>query len=133
MILTAMGTGAVDYVVKGLPSEELYKHIRYAYNQKPLMEKKIQDLILHEYKRLQQSERSLLFFVKHLSDLTKTERELISSLLQGKKVKELAQERNVEIVTIKSQINKLLKKLDVSRTKEITKTIKKLKLEHLFK
>lgn len=132
MILTAMGTGAIDYIVKGIPDEEIFNHIRQAYKGQSLMEGQIQELVLHEYKRLQQSERSLLFFVNNLSELTRTERELITLLLKGKKVKEIASERSVEIVTVKSQINKLLKKLGVSRTKEITKIINKLNLTHLF-
>lgn len=132
MILTAMGTGAVDYIVKDTSDEEICRHIRSAYAGRPLMEEKIQDLVLHEFKRLQQSERSLLFFIHHLSNLTKAERELIRFLLNDRKVKEIAKIRGVEVVTIKSQINGLLKKLEVSRTKEITKTIRKLQLNHLF-
>lgn len=87
---------------------------------------------MQEYKRLQESEKSLLFFVNNLSNLTKTERELIRLLLENNKVKKIAEVRGVEVVTIKSQINTLLKKLGASRTKEITKTIRNLNLTHLF-
>ncbi|CQR47415.1 Transcriptional regulatory protein DegU [Paraliobacillus sp. PM-2] len=132
MILTAMGTGAIDYIVKGSPNETVLKHIRSAYEGKPLMEAKIQALVMQEYKRLQQSEKSFLYFVNRIPNLTRTERELISYLLQKMTVREIAKERGVEIVTIKSQINRLLKKFEVSRTKEIVKQIKELNLTHLF-
>lgn len=132
MILTAMGTGAVDYIVKGIADEEIIHHIRQAYMGQSLLQGKIQELVLHEYKRLQKSEQSLLFFVNHLSELTKAEKELIRLLLNGKKVKEIAAERSVEIVTIKSQINRLLKKLGANRTKEVIKTIRQMNLTHLF-
>lgn len=132
IVLAAMGTGAIDYVVKGLPDEKLFAVIRNAHQGETALEGKVKDIVLKEYKRLQSSEKSLLFFINNLSQLTKAERELIRLLLEGYKVKKIASIRNVEVVTIKSQINTLLKKLGVSRTKEIVKTIKNLNLTHLF-
>lgn len=131
-ILTAMGTGAIDYMVKGIPDEELLNHIRSAYNGHSLLEGKIQQVVMQEYKRLQQSERGLLFFIQNISNLTMTERELIRYLIKGMKIREIAMERSVEVVTIKSQISTLLKKFGVSRTKEVVKTINDLNLSHLF-
>lgn len=132
MILTAMGTGAIDYIVKGVSEKKLIDCIRDAYEGNTILEGRVKELVLREYKRLQQSEKSLLFFVNNLSNLTKTERELIGLLLDDKKVREIAAIRGVEVVTIKSQINRLLKKLGASRTKEITKIVKSLNLTHLF-
>ncbi|SFQ52365.1 two component transcriptional regulator, LuxR family [Psychrobacillus psychrotolerans] len=131
-ILTAMGTGAIDYMVKGIPDEELLNHIRSAYNGHSLLEGKIQQVVMQEYKRLQLSERGLLFFIQNISNLTMTERELIRYLIKGMKIREIAMERSVEVVTIKSQISTLLKKFGVSRTKEIVKKINDLNLSHLF-
>ena len=73
-IITAMGTGAVDYIVKGCPEEELLEHIRNAYGGKPVMESRIQETIMREYSRLQRSEQSLLFFINNVSQLTAAER-----------------------------------------------------------
>lgn len=131
-ILTAMGTGALDYLVKGLEEKEVLEHISNAYHGKPMLDSKIQTIVFKEYQRLQQSEQSLLYFIKNISSLTPAEKELVSHLLEGRKVKEIASLRSVEIVTIKSQINRLLKKFNVKRTKEIVKTIKELELQHLF-
>ncbi|WP_313893227.1 response regulator transcription factor [Psychrobacillus sp.] len=131
-ILTAMGTGAVDYMVKGIAEEEILNHIRSAHKGHPLLEGKIQQIVLQEYTRLQQSERGLLFFIQNISNLTMTERELIGYLVQGMKIREIALERSVEVVTIKSQVSTLLKKFGASRTKEVVKKINDLKLTHLF-
>ena len=38
-IITAMGTGAVDYIVKGCQEQEILRHIRNAYKGKPVMDK----------------------------------------------------------------------------------------------
>lgn len=132
IIITAMGAGAVDYIVKGISEEEVLLHIRAAYDGKTLLDNKVQKVVLKEYTRARRSEQSLLYFVNNLSALTAAERELVKLLLDGKKVSEIAAIRCVELVTVKTQIKGLLRKFKCSRTKEIVKMIHELKLEHLF-
>ena len=131
-IITAMGTGAVDFVVKGCPDDEILQHIRNAYSGKPVMESRIQETIMREYSRLQRSEQSLLFFINNVSQLTAAERELLRLLLEGNKVKDIARIRCVEIITVKTQIKGLLRKFGCSRTKEIVSMIQELNISHLF-
>ncbi|MCW6659389.1 response regulator transcription factor [Aerococcaceae bacterium NML191292] len=131
-VLTAMATGAVDYVVKGESYEEVFRHIRAVMNGRPLMQGVANELILQEYKRLKQSEKGLLYFINNISKLTNTEREIIKLLLQEHRVAEIAKIRSVELVTVKTQITGLLKKFGVSRTLEIVTIIRELNLEHLF-
>ena len=132
MILTSMGAGAVDYIVKGCDDAELFRHIRSAYAGQPLLDGKIQNLLLKEYSRLRTSERSLLFFISTVSQLTTAERELVRLLLEDRKVKEIAAIRCVEVVTVKTQIKSLLHKFGCTRTKEIVNTIRELNVTHLF-
>ena len=132
MIITAMGTGAVDYLVKGEDSEEILSHIRNAFAGRATMNSRIQETIMREYSRLQRSERSLLFFIHNVSQLTAAERELVKLLLEGMKVKEIAQVRCVEMITVKTQIKSLLRKFGCSRTKELVSMIRDLNLSHLF-
>lgn len=132
MIITAMGTGAVDYIVKGGPVDNVIHHIKAAYTGQPIMESRIQATIMNEYKRLQLSERSLLFFVHNVSKLTAAERDLVCLLLEEKKIREIAQIRCVEMITVKTQIKSLLRKFGCSRTREIVNLIRALNLSHLF-
>lgn len=132
IIITAMGTGAVDYLVKGGPASRMIEHIKAAYAGQPVMEPKIQMTIMNEYKRLQLSERSLLFFIHNVARLTAAERDLVCLLLQEKKVREIAQFRCVEVITVKTQIKSLLRKFSCSRTREIVMLIRELNLSHLF-
>ena len=67
-----------------------------------------------------------------ISRLTTTEFDILNLLLQGKRPAEIAKTRQVEITTIKSQINQLLKKFHKKRTKEIVKLVKELNLNDLF-
>ncbi len=132
VILTAMGTGALDYIVKGCEEFEILNHIRSTMSGHPVMENYIREIIVKEYTRLQKSERSLLFFINKISNLTSTERELIKLLLKNYKVKEIAEIRSVEITTIKSQIKGILRKFGCSRSKEVVELIRNLYIEHLF-
>ena len=132
MILTSMGAGAVDYIVKGCPDEELLMHIRSAVAGRPMLDAKIQNMLLKEYSRLRSSEKSLLFFINSVSKLTAAERELVRLLLEDKKIKEIAELRCVELVTVKTQIKSLLRKFGCSRTREIVETIRELNVAHLF-
>lgn len=132
MITSAMGTGAVDYVVKGCEEERLLEHIRRASEGRAELDPKIQNTVMQEYARLRRSERSLIFFINNVAHLTPAEHELVKLLLQDKKVAEIARLRCVEVVTIKTQIKGLLGKFGCSRTKEIVKMIRQMNLEHLF-
>ena len=132
MIVTAMGAGAVDYLVKGCGEEEVLHHIRCAYEGHPVMESRIHETVMQEYARLRKSEQSLLFFINNLSQLTGTERQMIKLLLQGCKTAEIAKIRCVEHSTVKTQIKGLLRKFGCTRTKEIVQMIHDLKIEHLF-
>ncbi|MFU0831485.1 MAG: Stage 0 sporulation A-like protein [Oscillospiraceae bacterium] len=132
MIRDGMGTGAVDYVVKGCDDEHLLRHIRRAHEGCAQLEPKVHNTVMQEYARLQRSERSLLFFINNVAHLTPTERELVRLLLQGKKVAEIARLRCVEVVTVKTQIKSLHNKFGCSRSKEIVQMIRRMHLEHLF-
>ena len=132
MITSAMGTGAVDYVVKGCEEEKLLEHIRRASQGRAELDPRIQNTVMQEYARLRRSERSLIFFINNVAHLTPAEHELVKLLLQDKKVAEIAKLRCVEVVTVKTQIKGLLHKFGCSRTKEIDKMIRQMSLEHLF-
>ena len=132
MIVTAMVSGAVDYVVKSAEYDTILKHIRKAYEGEPILEARIQTKMRDELFRLSRTEKSLLFFINNISKLTPAERELIKLFLKNKKIDEIAKIRCVEVVTVKTQIKSLLKKFGLSRTKEIVKQIRELNIEHLF-
>lgn len=132
IILTAMATGALDYIVKGCSDEILLEHIRKASKGEANLESKVQMVMIEEYQRLRKSEKSLTFFIENLSSLTPTEKELVGYLLMGYKVKEIAKKRNVEVVTVKTQITMLLKKFNCRRTSKIIEMVEDLNLTHLF-
>ncbi len=131
-IVSSMATGAVDYMVKSDNASGIISHIKKAYLDKVEMEAKIQNCMRNEFLRLSKSNSDIIKITKKISSLTHSEREIISLLLKGLKISEIAKIRCVETVTIKTQIGHLLKKFDVNRSKEIIKQINDLNLSELF-
>ena len=133
MINSGMGTGAVDYVIKGCDDQVLLDHIRKAYRGVSVLDSRIQQSIMREYTRLRKSEHSLVFLLNNVTQLTPTEKEIVSLLLEDKKVREIAQLRNVELVTVKTQIKSLLNKFGCHRSREIVDLIRQMNLESFFR
>ncbi len=131
-VLSAMATGAVDYIVKGVPNEELIRHIKGILNQQPELDNKIQQMLLTEFKRLRHAESQLVSVMNKIKRLTTAETEIIQLLLAGESQKQIAEIRHVELVTIKTQITSILRKFDVKKSKQIIKLIKELELQNLF-
>ena len=132
LILQSMEKGAVDYIIKDVSIEVIIGKIRDAYHNKSVLDPKINTRLMKEYSRLRTSERSLLFFIHNVGDLTKTEKILVRYLLDGMTNKEIASVRHVELVTIKTQIKHLLKKFGCSRKKEMVAMINSLGIDKLF-
>ena len=133
MINSGMGTGAVDYVIKGCDDQVLLDHIRKAYRGVSVLDSRIQQSIMREYTRLRKSEHSLVFLLNNVTQLTPTEKEIVALLLEDKKVREIAQLRNVELVTVKTQIKSLLNKFGCHRSREIVDLIRQMNLESFFR
>ena len=132
IIVKAMATGAMDYIVKDGLDVDLISHLDAVIVGKVQLEAKVHSVVMQEYKRLRKNEEGMMYFVKNLSSLTPVEKELISLLLQGMKIREISNYRCVEIVTVKSQIRTLLQKVGCSRTKELCRIIERLNLSQLF-
>ncbi len=132
LIFSALSCGAVDYIIKTEPDEVILEHIRNAYNGTPSLIPQIQNRVYAEFSRLKRSEQSLLYFVNNITSLTPAERDLIHLLLEDKKVSEIAQIRSVEVVTVKTQIQGILRKFQCRRTKDIVNSLRELGLDKLF-
>lgn len=131
-VLAAMATGAIDFIVKGLPEKELIEKIKKIASGKPELDNKIQVMLLAEYKRLRNSEKRIMETMNKIKRLTNAETELVGYLLEGKSQRQISQIRHVELVTIKTQISSILRKFEVKRSREIVILIKELDLQNLF-
>lgn len=132
LIFTAFRLGVIDYLIKNAPPEEILESIRNAYfNQSPLRPE-LATKILGEFKRVKTYETSFLFAVDIVSSLTTTELALLRLLLDGKSRREICGLRHVEMSTVKTQINHILKKFDKKSVEEVTAMISSLNLYDLI-
>lgn len=132
IVLSAMATGAVDYIVKGGSDTELIRHIECILNGKPELDNQIQKMLLTDYKRLRNAESQLLSVMNKIKRLTTAETEIVGLLLLGKSQRQIAEVRHVELVTIKTQISSILRKFEVEKSKQFIKLITDLDLQNLF-
>lgn len=131
-IIKAYEAGVVDYVLKNSSSSVILEAIRAAYNDKSLIRAYAALAIRKELLSLGSYKKSLLVVTKMISNLTTSEIEVLKLLLEGKKNKEIAQCRNVEMSTIKYHISSILKKFECRRTGEVVKIIKELGIESVI-
>lgn len=133
LIIEAMNTGSVDYILKDDLDDGLIEHVENALEEEVNLHSKVQKTLMDEYTRFRLSERSLLFFINNVGKLTPAEFEIVNYLLDGKTNREIAEARTVELATVKSQVRSLLNKFGCTRRKEIVNMIKTLELEYLFR
>lgn len=124
-ILAAYEAGAVDFVKKTASSFEIIRAIRDASN-KESIESKPHRIIVDEFIKLKSERNSMLYVVRLLSKLSMTEVSIIKAVAEGKKYREIAEEKHVEEVTIRSMASKICAKMDIKPLKELVETLKRL-------
>ena len=119
-IARALSAGAAAYVLKGMPSEELFEAI----------------LAVHEGRQYIPPRITQVLDQAGRTDLTRREMDVLRLIVGGHSNKEIAQELNTTEGTIKSYVNGLLGKLGVrDRTQAATAAIRRglVKLEEAEK
>jgi DNA-binding NarL/FixJ family response regulator len=119
-VFSAFETGAVDYVLKTSSVGEIINSIRTAYQGKVQIRPEVAYKIKNEFTRIRRNEETFRKSIQILYQLTPSELAILDLLLKDMKITEIAKERQVELSTIKSQINLILKKFNKKRTKEVT-------------
>ncbi|MHC1748808.1 MAG: response regulator [Cellulosilyticaceae bacterium] len=133
VVFAAFQTGIVDYLIKTASDEEILDAIYSAYNNLSPIRPIIAEKIRSEFQRMKESEQSILFVLKMISELTPSELKVLQLLHENKTRKEIAAIRCVEQDTIKKQINSILKKFNKSNYKEVLKIIRELNIFEMIK
>lgn len=131
-VLAALSSGAADYLAKTSPPAVLFEHLRNVYKGSAQLEPHLQLLMRNEFIRMKRTEESLIYFVHIMATLTQSERDILCLLLQDKKISQIAEIRTVEIVTVKTQIQGILRKFGFNRTKSVVNLLRRLGLDKVF-
>lgn len=128
LIFRSFQAGAIDYQIKS-DFESLPDAIRSAYRSQSPINAAVAERMREEFRRLKQLERE--FEVKKLGDLiTPSELQLLDLIDQGYTQPQIADKLVVSIRTVKNHVNHILKKLNLSGSREAANKAKEMGLFH---
>jgi DNA-binding NarL/FixJ family response regulator len=132
IILSAFEAGAMDYVLKTSSSAKILEAVRAAYNKDSPINPYAASLIRKRMKEFSNFKEGLLYMMNIVSTLTYSEVYVLKLLMKSKKQREIAEIRNVEIVTVKAHVSSILKKFNMERTVDIIKVIKEMGMDNFI-
>jgi DNA-binding NarL/FixJ family response regulator len=132
-IFKAFQAGVVSYLLKTSPDKVIIDTIEDAYAGRTSLQPNIARKLCHEFKRLKDNESSLIYLLNIIVQLTPTEIEILKLLNAGFSQKKIADMRYVELSTVKTHINHILKKFGKKRTSQVLKTIQQVDLFSLLR
>ena len=131
-IFEAYAAGAVEYILKTDNKDEISKSIRRVYANEEFVRPYIAKRLVSGFFEANKMKQSVMYLISIMTSLTNTELEILRSAYEGKSRKEIAQERFVELNTVKYHITNILKKLHYKSLKALVADIKELQLFELF-
>lgn len=125
-IFHAFELGVTNYLLKHMPADVIINSVKDAYFDKPTLHSNIANKITREFKRIKTAEDSLLKNFHIITQLTPTEIEVLELLMKGYNRQEICRMRHVEVSTIKSQINSILKKFEKDSVQQVVALLQEL-------
>lgn len=132
LIFKSYGAGAVDYILKTETDEEIINSIRNVYNNEVFIRSSIAKKMLTEFSKMRKSQASIMYTIAIITNLTNAEFDILKLIYHGVKRKDIADMRNVEIVTINTQVRNILKKLGYRNTNEMITRLKSLGIDKIL-
>jgi len=128
LLFKAYAEGAMDYIIKTSSIVDIISSIRNVYHNKLSLRPEISEKILKEFSRLKKEKNELISTLNLVAKLTNAEYEIIHAVCNGMSYRQIATARFVEEVTVRTQINRIIKKLGVKSMKEAVRAMKKLNI-----
>lgn len=124
LLIEAYLAGAVDYIVKDVPTEEICATLRKVNENENFVSSIIREKTREKLDKNRMLEISMVFFVNKMSKLTNSEWRILELLYQGKKRKEIAKTEVLSEETVKLHIRHILRKLEFTTSKEMVSYLK---------
>ncbi|MGH0053915.1 MAG: LuxR C-terminal-related transcriptional regulator, partial [Sphaerochaetaceae bacterium] len=124
---------AQDYLTKDSSITEVIQSIKDVHNNTLALRPSITKKIQGEFKRLTNEKEHLIETLNIFSKLTTSEFDIILACSKGLKYKQIAKERFVEEVTIRTHVNNILKKFHKKRIKEVIKLMEETDILNIYK
>ena len=111
-LLDAVAAGAVGYLVKSTPVDELRRELRKAANGEPVFSPSLAALVLGEFRRLHKGSGGA-------QALSEREREVLQYVARGHTYKEIGAQLFIAEKTVENHVRNILGKLHLSRKQEL--------------
>ncbi|GMQ64972.1 response regulator transcription factor [Vallitalea maricola] len=132
VIISAYEVGVVDYLLKNNSSSIILESIRAAYNNQSPIRPYAANAIRKTMLSLGTYKNNLLTVTNIIATLTSSEMDILKLLLFGKKQREIADVRSVELSTVKYHVSSILRKFKCKRTQEVIQIVKEIGIENIL-
>lgn len=128
-VFSAFALGAVNYILKSLPFEEMIKIIREVYFDRTIVRPEIAKILASNSMKMK---TSLMYLINILVKLSPSEFEILKDLYDGLNYSEISNKRFVSMSTVKNHALRILKKNDFHSMKELVTALRELKIFDLI-
>jgi DNA-binding NarL/FixJ family response regulator len=119
LIFKAYNAGAMDYIIKTSPVEDILRSIRAVASNCLMLRPEIANKIISESKRISEKQSKMKDVLKVMMKISNTEYEIIRLVFDGNSYRQIAEERFVEETTIRSEIYRILRKFNKKKMKDV--------------
>lgn len=131
LIFRALSSGACDYIIKSSGKNDIVESVRKAYKGESLLNPCIAQKLLKECEAVKKRQYTAMSLLHSIALLTSSEYKILRMIYDGLSYSEIAEQRFVEEVTIRTQVNKILKKFKAKNMKQLIKQLKEIQLFNL--
>jgi len=132
-ILSSFEAGACDYVLKSASAKVIIDAIDAAYNDCSPIRPIIASKIRKQLKHVKKLKDNMYYVINVITKLTPTEKAILIDFLDGKKQKEIAKLRYIELNTVKTHVKNLLKKFQARRMSDVIDILKKNDIDKIIR
>ncbi len=118
-LFSAFEFGVSDYLFKDASPKDIIKSIIDTYNNQNSINPRVASKLLQEFSRAKQSEQKLINSLEIFKSLTPTEIEILKLFSRDYSRKQVCELRHIEMSTLKTEINGILKKFNAKRIKDV--------------
>lgn len=111
-LLDAVAAGAIGYLTKSTPGDELREQLRRAAAGEPVFSPSLAMLVLGEFRRLSREATGV-------QPLTEREREVLQHVARGYTYREVGEQLHIAPKTVENHVRNILDKLHLSRRQEL--------------
>ena len=128
LIFRSLSLGACDYMLKSTAPKNIIEAIRNAYEGRPMLNPCIAKKLLEQCAKVRRQQYEAMSQLHSIAMLTASEYKILRMIYEGNSYAEIAKQRFVEEVTVRTQVNKILKKFNASNMKELVARLRETQI-----